>query len=317
MTTMLPTSRKEEIRARQLWRRAAAARLASEHGGVVDRRQLAALGITRFEVRGEIAAGRWASAGIHTLVIGGSVVVGSGRPTGTGLSWQAVWESAPGALLDGASGLVASGLTGFTPTVIDVSVPRDAVVHPLAGVRVRRRRVLVATAHGGVPRTPVETATIRAAQMAVSDRQAALLICLPIQQRLTSPARLLVAWRQVRRSPNRRFLDAVVRDVCDGVHSLGELDFAGECRRRRIQEPVRQSVRRGPHGRVYLTPSSVVAWSSRSTGSSTARGWPRSTMRCAPTRCRWSGTRSCGFRCWDCGSVQTPSWTRWRRQSPG
>ena len=50
----------------------------------------------------------------------------------------------------------------------------------------------------------------------------------------------------------RRLLSAVVRDLCDGVHSLGELDFAGLCRAAGLTEPTRQVVRTQPGGRVYL-----------------------------------------------------------------
>jgi hypothetical protein len=95
-------------------------------------------------------------------------------------------------------------------------------------------------------------AAIRAAQWARSDRQAGLLLCLPVQQRLVSSTRLLDAWASVSRGPRRRLIDAVLRDVCHGAQSLGELDFARLCRRYGLPEPTRQSVRVGPHGRVYL-----------------------------------------------------------------
>jgi len=52
--------------------------------------------------------------------------------------------------------------------------------------------------------------------------------------------------------PRRAFLDAVLRDVCDGAHSLGELDFARWCRRRGLPEPTRQQVKTLRGGRVYL-----------------------------------------------------------------
>jgi very-short-patch-repair endonuclease len=81
-------------------------------------------------------------------------------------------------------------------------------------------------------------------------------VCLAVQQRLVSPDRLLDAWGSVTRSRRRRFLDAVIHDICDGAHSLGELDFARMCRRAGLPPPSRQVVRRGPGGRVYLD----VAW---------------------------------------------------------
>ncbi|MGV1010539.1 MAG: hypothetical protein ACOYBY_18390, partial [Dermatophilaceae bacterium] len=85
-----------------------------------------------------------------------------------------------------------------------------------------------------------------------SDRQAALLLCLPVQQRLVSRRRLGQAWATITRGPRHALIDVVVRDVIDGAHSLGELDFARWCRRYRLPQPTRQSLRTGPAGRVYL-----------------------------------------------------------------
>lgn len=85
-----------------------------------------------------------------------------------------------------------------------------------------------------------------------SDRQAALLVCPPVQQRLIAPARLMAAWRTVDRSPRRAMLDAVIGDVCDGAHSLGELDFGRWCQRYGLPQPRRQTMRVTERGRCYL-----------------------------------------------------------------
>lgn len=212
---------------------------------MVHRRELRALGVTKEDVRREVLAGRWRLAGRHTVVVSGGPV------QGRGILWQAVWESGPGAVLDGAAALVAAGMTGYGLDGIDVSVPLGNHIHPLLGVRARRRTP-AATVPVGIARVRPEWATLHAAQWAGSDRQAALLICLAVQQRLVAPDRLLAAWRTVRRSPRRAFLDAVLRDVCDGAHSLGELDFARWCRRRGLPEPTRQQVKTLRGGRVYL-----------------------------------------------------------------
>ena len=126
----------------------------------------------------------------------------------------------------------------------------------MSGVRLRRRRELGPSLEVGVPRVRPEAAAVHAAQWARSDRQAALVICLVVQQRLVRPERLLAHWLDQTRSPRRAFLHAVIRDVCDGVHSLGELDFARLCRARGLPEPSRQVVRVQRDGRVYLD----VAW---------------------------------------------------------
>ena len=98
-------------------------------------------------------------------------------------------------------------------------------------------------------------AAVHAAAWAASDRQAALLLCLVLQQRLTTPDRLLRAWlgdRSRLTAARRRLVGDVVADLCDGVRSLGELDFARRCREHGLPEPSRQVVRTLPGGRIYL-----------------------------------------------------------------
>lgn len=104
----------------------------------------------------------------------------------------------------------------------------------------------------GVPRTRPEVAAVRAAEWALSDRQAVTLLVMPVQQGIIPARRLEASWSAVRRSRRRTLLDVVVRDICDGAQSLNELDFAGMCTARGLPDPSRQVVRRGPKGRVYL-----------------------------------------------------------------
>lgn len=231
-------------------RRALAVELAAECGGVVHRLTLARHGIDRFGIRNEVAAGRWFKAGRHT------VAIGSPELSPVASWWRAVWESGSGARLDGASALLVAGMTGFTAPMIDVSLPARNRHRALEGVRLHLPRVPAPMVSAGVPRVAVEAALVHAAQWAVSDRQAALLVCLPLQQRLTTAARVELAWRGVTRSPRHTFLSAVIADVTDGAHSLDELDFARMARRAGLPEPTRQVLRQGPGGRVYLD----VAW---------------------------------------------------------
>ncbi|MGL5929586.1 MAG: hypothetical protein ACRCY8_11685 [Dermatophilaceae bacterium] len=205
--------------------------------------------MSRADVRSEVTAGRWTTHGHHT------VVVGSGSPVGEGRWWHVVWESGSGAVLDGVAALQASGLTGYEQMLIDVSMPRGNRRHRVAGVRRRRPVSMPPTRAAGVPRADVPAAAVNAAAWATSDRQAVLLLCLVLQQRLTTPARLESAWTdgRTRAGRDRRdLLDHVVLDICDGAHSLGELDVAGLCREAGLPEPDRQVVRSLPGGRVYL-----------------------------------------------------------------
>jgi hypothetical protein len=235
-------------------RRQSRARLAvaaaAPHGGVALRRQLLAEGITSDEIRSEVRAGRWTRLGRHTIAVSTQEPVGAADPAAR--LWWAVWESGSGAALDGVSALVAAGLTGWTERAVHVSVPHGRRVHALPGVVLHRPRPWHRPCTAGLPRVPVPVALVRAAHWASSDRQAATLIAMTVQQRLVSTDRLLAHWTTVRRSTRRQLVDQVVRDVCDGAHSLSELDFAALCRRRGLPEPSRKVVVHGQGGRAYL-----------------------------------------------------------------
>jgi hypothetical protein len=233
-------------RAQSLDRERLAVSIATQHDGVASRFVLHEVGIDRHAIRAEVRAGRWLLLGANTVRI-------LSVPPGPRLDlWRAIWEAGRGALLDGAAGLVAQGMTGFELRSIDLSLPRNARRRAIPGVTAHLRRTLPPSVGAGLPRVRPALATIHAAQWAVSDRQAALLLCLPLQQRLVRPREVLDAWRSTKRSPRRTFLDTAVLDVCDGAQALGELDFAWWCRRYRIPEPERQHVVTLNSGRVYL-----------------------------------------------------------------
>lgn len=227
--------------------------VSADHDGVARRADLRAVGVTRADVRSEVSAGRWLLWGRQT------VIIGNVEPEGRALLWHAIWETGAGSALDGASALVASGLTRYDLSVIDVSVPKANRSRRLDGVRRHQRRTMPNLRGAGIPRADVPTAAVSGAAWAVSDRQAVLILCMVLQQRLTTPERLLEAWQAstTTMAPARRVMVQVtMSDLCDGAHSLGELDFAGWCREYGLPEPSRQAVRTLPDGRVYLD----VAW---------------------------------------------------------
>lgn len=233
-------------RRRQLRRQQIARRLADRHGGVALRLGLLAEGLTDHDVRIEVRRGVWHRAGVHTICIDGPAPAGEGR------LWWALWESGPRAVLDGPSALIAAGLKHWEEDVVDVSVPRNANVRELAGVRHHVLRDVGPSIVGGLRRTKPEVALVRAAEWARSERAAATLVAMAVQQRLVSTAALLKRWEQVKRSRRRAVLEGVIRDVCDGAQSINELDVAAACRAAGLPEPSRQVVRTGPGGRVYL-----------------------------------------------------------------
>ncbi|GAA6526518.1 hypothetical protein [Intrasporangium sp. DVR] len=227
----------------------AVAELVDEQGGVAARRQLTALGVSHDDIRREVDAGRWALRGTQT------VALHHGSPSVAARRWTAIWETGAAiGVLDGVTALHQAGLSGYEDDDVHLSVVHNHNTRLLPGVRIHKviRRVSGEVVSAGIPRTRPEVAAIRAAHWARSDRQAALLLLLPVQQRLTTPVRLAAAQRLVRGRTRRALIRGVVRDIAFGVQSLGELDFARLCRTRGLPEPSRQVVRHGPRGRIYL-----------------------------------------------------------------
>ncbi|HEX2896217.1 MAG TPA: hypothetical protein VHO29_19595 [Marmoricola sp.] len=214
----------------------------------MSRRQLYSLGYTRWEVKAQVKAQRWQRISDQVLA------VHTGGLTQEGLHWAAVFQGGPRAHLDGASALLASGLTRFTVERVRVSVPRGARVRRTRDFDIRQTRrwssddVLTT----GVPRTRTEVAAVRAALWARSDRQATLILTMVVQQGLCTAELLAQAAVRIKRDRRRRLLQVVVLDLLGGARSLGEIDVARACRRRGLPEPSRQVLRRDGAHRYYL-----------------------------------------------------------------
>jgi len=222
--------------------------IAEPQGQVVSRRQIYECGLTRWHVRGQVRAGRWATIGDQ------AVCLHRGDPSVEGLRWAAVIQGGPRAHLDGASALLASGLQRFTEERIRVSVPRGARIRRtgLFDIRQTRRWSAGDVVTTGVPRSGSAVAAVRGALWAASDRQASLLVTMAVQQRLASAQAIGIELLRIRRDRRRRLLHAVVLDLLDGAGSLGELDVARLLRRRGLPRPDRQVLRRDGHRRYYL-----------------------------------------------------------------
>lgn len=216
--------------------------------GVASRRQLLSVGLTRWDIRAEVRAGRWRAHHRQTICLHTGPLADAAR------SWHAVIEAGTRAALDGSGSLIAAGLKGFTADSIRISLPRGGKVLTSPGAMVRQTRRLRPDdlVGSGIPRVKTPIAAVRAALWAVSDRQAALLLTMTVQQRLCTAEHVAVALLEVRRDRRRRFLEVVVLDLLGGSESLGELDVAAICRRRGLPSPERQALRRGRNGRYYL-----------------------------------------------------------------
>jgi hypothetical protein len=231
--------------ARRRLRRNRVERLAGGQDGVLHRRQLYAAGITRSEVKAELRAGRWIRLGRQSIGVG---------PGGERAQWfRAVFEVGADAALDGSTALMAAGLGQFED-VLHVSVSKGHRHGGARGVRVHetRRRRPDDVLPGALPTVRPAVAAVRAALWAGTDRQAALVLAMSVQQRIVRADDLWAAVETIRRDRRRSLIRAVVADVRGGAESLGELEFGRLCRRSGLPTPDRQSVVRTPQGRYYL-----------------------------------------------------------------
>lgn len=227
---------------------AAARDRAVTQGGVLSRPQLYRLGITRWEVTGQVRAGRWVLIGDQ------SVQLHNGELSTRGEMWAAVFQGGPRACLDGGSALVAAGVQRYSLARVRVSVPRGARIRRNRRFNIRQTRRWDAAdiVPTGIPRTRTSTAAIRAALWAATDREATYVLTIVVQQGLVPPQELGSELLRVRRDKRRLLLHAIVNELLDGARALGELDVARELRRRGLPPPQRQVLRKDGRNRYYL-----------------------------------------------------------------
>lgn len=221
--------------------------VAEASDGVVSRRQLYAVGVTRWQLEAELRAGRWERAGRQSVLVG--------RADLSRQAWQvALNEVGGGAALAGVTALQAAGLTGISERLMHVAVPKSARPRPAHGVRVHETRLFQEQDVVDLPvrRVLPAPAAVQAALWAVSDRQATLFLIAPVQQQLCAVGQVDAALEAVRRHRRRPLLRQTVAELLRGVQSTGELDLARLLRSRGLPAPDLQVRRRHRTGRVYL-----------------------------------------------------------------
>jgi len=230
--------RREQVRA-----------LAQAQAGVLSRTQLYAAGCSRAEVRANVRARRWRALGRHTIAIEYGPLVREA------IYWSAVLEGGPRAFIDGECALVLAGLEHYRAEHIRVSVPRGAKIRHRGthlDIRQTRRWSPDDIVGSGVPRAKPPVAAVRAALWAKSNRQAALILTMTVQQGLASVTEISLEMLRVRRDKRRAFIHGLLLDLLGGVRSLGERDVLLGCRERGLPEPEMQVLRRTASGNYYL-----------------------------------------------------------------
>lgn len=216
--------------------------------GVLVRARAKELGLDAQMIRRERAAGR--------LVVDGRAVRVVGHELDERGQWRRLLANcSPESALDGLTALEFFGLRNFTDEQIHISGARGAKFRRRRDTRVHVLRSwdpADVVQIDGLRLVRPEVAAVRAARWAASDRAAATILAMCVQQRVVEADELRAPAMALPRHRRNAFIRAVIDEVAGGCEALGEIDFARECRRRGLPEPSRQQVLRRPGGRWYL-----------------------------------------------------------------
>jgi hypothetical protein len=215
--------------------------LVQRQASIATRAQLAALGVDRGQIRNQVKAGRWRTAGYRV------VVLHNGPLDEQQQRWSAVLRQTPGAALGGITAAQAHGLDWKSPEKLHVVVPEGSRIVPVDGVIVHASRTYDPRADryegSGPTRTRIARSVIDAATWTSNDRRACGVLCASVQQKLVRPEALsdaFVAAGPVRR---RRLIGLTLGDILGGAQSLLEIDFGPLAAQAGLPPPLRQSVR--------------------------------------------------------------------------
>jgi len=230
---------------RERWRK-----VADAQEGLLSRRQLNELGIDRWRVRNQIAAGRWAER--SPMVISTT----TGQLSREQMMWLGVLHAGPQALVGGLTAAEVAGLRNWHRDEVTVLIPDELEVEDVPGIdfhRTRRRLDLMRSPGPGLPVCRVEPAILLFGAYQRSRRTAQGAVAAVVQQRLSEPVALIHwvnAMRPLRWAPMFR---EVIGDIAGGSQSVAELDVVRMCRDHGLALPGRQLKRLDADGRMRFT----------------------------------------------------------------
>ncbi|MET7397128.1 hypothetical protein ABZS66_26950 [Dactylosporangium sp. NPDC005572] len=198
-----------------------------ERCGAISRTGALRAGFTAAEIRGRLANGRW------QRVFPGTFVTFSGPvPRETYLSAVALHAGA-GAVLSHRTAAELHGLVDEPSAVVHVTVPAARRRRRLAGVVFHRSGRVGRAAHPArrPPRTRVEDTVVDLVDGAASLDEAIGWITRACGRRLTTVARLRVAFADRPRVRWRRRLTAMLSDTEAGCHSVLEARYLSDVER--------------------------------------------------------------------------------------
>lgn len=192
-------------------------RVADEQSGVISRRQLLAMGLTRDQTRRHLAARRW------QIIRPDVYVTHTGPITDAAAHMAALLYAGNGAALSHATALWWDGVLDERPALIHLSIPAKRQVVPADGLRIHRARELSVKLHPAASptRTRLEHSVLDHVEGA-GEEVVVDVITRSIQRRLTTASRLRLAIADRSRHAHRTLIAEVLADVDQGVRSALE-----------------------------------------------------------------------------------------------
>jgi len=216
-------------------------RLIDRQVGLVARRQLTEHGVHWDDVRTHVRADRCV---IRTPRV---VSTFTGELTVEQRRWLGVLHAGPRSMLGGLTAADHLGMRRWPTDDVTVLVDDELAFEPVEGIDFFRSRrsfeLLARPAHDSLPTCQLEPAILMWAGYDAPPRAAHAILASAVQQRMTTPDRLL-RWidllRPLRCAPAFR---ATLRDVAGGSQSGAELDVIRMCRAFSLRRPHRQKPR--------------------------------------------------------------------------
>jgi hypothetical protein len=225
--------------------------LADAQAGLVSRRQLNDLGVDRYRLRNQVSAERWVER--SSMVVSTT----TGPLSREQLMWLGVLHAGPRSVLGDLTAAEVCGLRHWHRDAVTVIVPQKLILEDepdgIRFVRTRRPIPLMVDPVRHLPTWRIEPAVLHFAAYQASRRTAQGVVAAAVQQRLTTPGRLIVTVEQMRPLRWAKMFRQVIGDIAGGSHSVAELDILRLCRSQRLRPPDRQVQRRDGSGRLRFT----------------------------------------------------------------
>jgi hypothetical protein len=219
--------------------------LAADQRDLIARRQLNQLGFDDQYVDAQVAARRW------QLVSDVVICTTTGTLTREQVMWAGVLHAGPGSAIGGLTALERRGLKHWHRDEITVLLAKSHNLAPLDGVRfVETRRPVGLYATGDPPTWRTEPAALLFAGYQRSSRTAFGLLAAIVQQRLTTPDRLLIEIERMRPLRWAKRMKRTLGMISAGAHSLAEMRVLRMCLDHGLPLPDQQAPRVDASGRV-------------------------------------------------------------------